>query len=83
MTSPIPTADGDATAIEAVNETSIHYTRPATIFAAVSASIFTFVGISGKNSFFARKVNKEVCFSDFILALWPVYLLAHISKSEI
>lgn len=31
------------------NETnSIHYSRPATIFAAVAASIFTFVGITGE-----------------------------------
>ena len=39
--------------IEAFNGTSsssasIHYSRSATIFAAVAASIFTFVGITGK-----------------------------------
>ena len=47
MTSPAATlTDFEATAI---NETSnIHYSRPATIFAAVAASIFTFVGITGK-----------------------------------
>ena len=33
------------------NETVIHYSRPATIFAAVAASIFTFVGITGKTQF--------------------------------
>ena len=46
MTSPAATlTDLEATAI---NETSnIHYSRPATIFAAVAASIFTFVGITG------------------------------------
>jgi len=46
MTSPAATlTDFEATAI---NETSnIHYSRPATIFAAVAASIFTFVGITG------------------------------------
>ena len=32
------------------NGTSIHYSRSATIFAAVAASIFTFVGITGKSS---------------------------------
>lgn len=37
--------------LEAANETSIHYSRPATIFAAVAASIFTFVGITGKDNF--------------------------------
>ena len=47
MTSPAATlTDLEATAF---NETSnIHYSRPATIFAAVAASIFTFVGITGK-----------------------------------
>ena len=40
------------------NGTSIHYSRSATIFAAVAASIFTFVGITGKSSerhFYSRK----------------------------
>jgi len=46
MTSPAATlTDLEAMAF---NETSnIHYSRPATIFAAVAASIFTFVGITG------------------------------------
>ena len=50
MTSPAATlTDLEATAF---NETSnIHYSRPATIFAAVAASIFTFVGITGKENF--------------------------------
>ena len=50
MTSPAATlTDLEATAF---NETSnIHYSRPATIFAAVAASIFTFVGITGKKNF--------------------------------
>ena len=49
MTSPAATlTDLEATAF---NETSnIHYSRPATIFAAVAASIFTFVGITGKKN---------------------------------
>jgi len=35
------------------NETvMIHFTKPTTIFAAVSASIFSAVGIAGKNEIF-------------------------------
>ena len=48
--------DGSEEAI--FNGTSIHYSRSATIFAAVAASIFTFVGITGKSSerhFYSRK----------------------------
>ena len=48
--------DEDGEAI--FNGTSIHYSRSATIFAAVAASIFTFVGITGKSSgrhFYSRK----------------------------
>lgn len=51
MTSPAaPLSTEDEDIFEAANETSIHYSRPATIFAAVAASIFTFVGITGKPS---------------------------------
>lgn len=54
MTSPAaPLSTEDEDIFEAANETSmssIHYSRPATIFAAVAASIFTFVGITGKTS---------------------------------
>ena len=34
-----------------LNETVIHFSRAGTIFAAVSASIFTAVGIAGQTSF--------------------------------
>lgn len=51
MTAPATVAASfNSEALEATsNETAIHYSRPATIFAAVAASIFTFVGITGKN----------------------------------
>ena len=51
MTAPATVAASfNSEALEAnSNETAIHYSRPATIFAAVAASIFTFVGITGKN----------------------------------
>ena len=50
MTAPATVAASfNSEALEAtINETAIHYSRPATIFAAVAASIFTFVGITGK-----------------------------------
>jgi len=49
MTAPATVAASfNSEALEATsNETAIHYSRPATIFAAVAASIFTFVGITG------------------------------------
>ena len=52
MTAPATVAASfNSEALEATsNETAIHYSRPATIFAAVAASIFTFVGITGKKS---------------------------------
>jgi hypothetical protein len=53
MTSPALVEVAAAAAVAASdlylnNETLIHYSRPATIIAAVSASIFTIVGIVGK-----------------------------------
>ena len=68
MTAPATVAASfNSEALEATsNETAIHYSRPATIFAAVAASIFTFVGITGKKflinySYFFKKLpNFEV-----------------------
>ena len=57
------------------NGTSIHYSRSATIFAAVAASIFTFVGITGKSSerhFYSRK--KIIGFLLHILYVHPFEL---------
>ena len=47
MTSALPEGSLDLSGLSP-NETMIHFSRAGTIFAAVSASIFTAVGIAGK-----------------------------------
>jgi hypothetical protein len=49
MTSALPEGSLDLNGLSP-NETMIHFSRAGTIFAAVSASIFTAVGIAGKTS---------------------------------
>ena len=63
MTSPAAANLAEDGLEAAVNETAIHYSRPATIFAAVAASIFTFVGITGKLFIRIFDAHDNVCVS--------------------
>ena len=44
----------DVTDLE-VTEKNIYYSRPATVFAAVAASIFTIIGVLGESEFYDRQ----------------------------
>ena len=56
----------DVTDLE-VTEKNIYYSRPATVFAAVAASIFTIIGVLGESEFYDQGMGKESDLSDIIL----------------